>query len=92
MRRRPDDADARWQAAAERMLLQVLQGYCNSPVAGYASTETDGRLSPRAPHRPRTTPSMAWSATSPSTWSCCFGDHRISRRAADATARKPMLA
>jgi hydroxymethylbilane synthase len=26
------------------MLLHVLQGHCNSPIAGYASTEPDGRL------------------------------------------------
>lgn len=42
------DADAWRQVTAERMLLHVLQGHCNSPIAGYASTEEDGRLSLRA--------------------------------------------
>ena len=42
------DADAWRQATAERMLLHVLQGHCNSPIAGYASTEADGQLSLRA--------------------------------------------
>jgi hydroxymethylbilane synthase len=36
------------QTTAERMLLHVLQGHCNSPIAGYAHTETDGRLALRA--------------------------------------------
>lgn len=36
------------QTTAERMLLHVLQGHCNSPIAGFASTEPDGRLSLRA--------------------------------------------
>ncbi|RKN45703.1 hydroxymethylbilane synthase [Streptomyces hoynatensis] len=30
---------------AERMFLHVLQGHCNSPIAGYAKAERDGRLS-----------------------------------------------
>lgn len=30
------------------MLLHVRQGHCNGPVAGYAETEPDGRLSLRA--------------------------------------------
>ena len=42
------DADAWRQTTAERMLLHVLQGHCNSPVAGYATGEVDGRLSLRA--------------------------------------------
>ena len=42
------DPDAWRQTTAERMLLHVLQGHCNSPVAGYATTEADGRLSLRA--------------------------------------------
>jgi hydroxymethylbilane synthase len=42
------DSEAWRQTTAERMLLHVLQGHCNSPVAGYASTEADGRLSLRA--------------------------------------------
>ncbi len=45
---RLDDIDARRQVTAERMLLHVLQGHCNSPIAGHAHTEPDGRLSLRA--------------------------------------------
>ncbi|MFF5076321.1 hydroxymethylbilane synthase [Actinoplanes sp. NPDC000266] len=33
------------QTVAERMLLHVLQGHCNSPIAGYAVSEAGGRLS-----------------------------------------------
>ncbi|GHJ39380.1 hydroxymethylbilane synthase [Streptomyces sp. TS71-3] len=36
------------EATAERMLLHVLQGHCNSPIAGYARNEHDGNLSLRA--------------------------------------------
>lgn len=36
------------QVTAERMLLHVLQGHCNSPIAGYATSEADGRLTLRA--------------------------------------------
>ena len=36
------------EVTAERMLLHVLQGHCNSPIAGYARAERDGRLSLRA--------------------------------------------
>ncbi|WP_042367312.1 hydroxymethylbilane synthase [Streptacidiphilus neutrinimicus] len=36
------------EAAAERMMLHALQGHCNSPIAGYARAEQDGRLSLRA--------------------------------------------
>jgi hydroxymethylbilane synthase len=36
------------EAAAERMMLHALQGHCNSPIAGYARAEEDGRLSLRA--------------------------------------------
>lgn len=36
------------EITAERMLLHVLQGHCNSPIAGYARVERDGRLSLRA--------------------------------------------
>lgn len=40
---------ATWrEATAERMFLHVLQGHCNSPIAGRAATEPDGRLSLRA--------------------------------------------
>jgi hydroxymethylbilane synthase len=35
------------EATAERMFLHVLQGHCNSPIAGYAKAERDGRLSLR---------------------------------------------
>ncbi|WP_395296100.1 hydroxymethylbilane synthase [Kitasatospora hibisci] len=35
------------EASAERMFLHVLQGHCNSPIAGYAKAEPDGRLSLR---------------------------------------------
>jgi len=35
------------EATAERMFLHVLQGHCNSPIAGYAKAESDGRLSMR---------------------------------------------
>lgn len=36
------------EATAERMFLHVLQGHCNSPIAGYARTEGTGELSLRA--------------------------------------------
>jgi hydroxymethylbilane synthase len=40
---------ATWrEATAERMFLHVLQGHCNSPIAGRATAEGDGRLSLRA--------------------------------------------
>ena len=42
------DRDTWRQTSAERMLLHVLQGHCNSPIAGYAVTEPDGRLTLRA--------------------------------------------
>jgi hydroxymethylbilane synthase len=32
------------ETSAERMLLHVLQGHCNSPIAGYAYTEPSGGL------------------------------------------------
>ncbi|HUR09352.1 MAG TPA: hydroxymethylbilane synthase [Nonomuraea sp.] len=41
-------ADTWREITAERMLLHVLQGHCNSPIAGYARAERDGRLSLRA--------------------------------------------
>ncbi|GAB2857758.1 hydroxymethylbilane synthase [Actinocorallia aurea] len=41
-------ADTWREVTAERMLLHVLQGHCNSPIAGYAHAERDGRLSLRA--------------------------------------------
>ncbi|MER0242519.1 hydroxymethylbilane synthase [Streptomyces sp. HSW2009] len=42
------DRDTWRETTAERMLLHVLQGHCNSPIAGYARAERDGRLSLRA--------------------------------------------
>jgi hydroxymethylbilane synthase len=42
------DTDAWRETTAERMFLHVLQGHCNSPIAGYAKAERDGRLSLRA--------------------------------------------
>ncbi|MGH3788540.1 MAG: hydroxymethylbilane synthase [Pseudonocardiaceae bacterium] len=45
---RLDDAEANRHATAERAMLHALQGHCNSPIAGYASTEPNGRLSLRA--------------------------------------------
>ncbi|WP_306320273.1 MULTISPECIES: hydroxymethylbilane synthase [unclassified Streptomyces] len=36
------------EATAERMFLHVLQGHCNSPIAGYARAERSGDLSLRA--------------------------------------------
>jgi hydroxymethylbilane synthase len=41
------DPDTHREATAERMLLHVLQGHCNSPIAGYARS-TRGDLSLRA--------------------------------------------
>jgi hydroxymethylbilane synthase len=41
-------ADTWREVTAERMLLHVLQGHCNSPIAGYGRAERDGRLSLRA--------------------------------------------
>ncbi|MEU4094262.1 hydroxymethylbilane synthase [Streptomyces sp. NPDC026673] len=42
------DPAAHRETMAERMFLHVLQGHCNSPIAGYAHSERDGRLSLRA--------------------------------------------
>lgn len=36
------------EATAERMFLHVLQGHCNSPIAGYAREDRGGELSLRA--------------------------------------------
>jgi hydroxymethylbilane synthase len=36
------------EATAERMFLHVLQGHCNSPIAGYARAARNGDLSLRA--------------------------------------------
>lgn len=42
------DAGTHRETTAERMLLHVLQGHCNSPIAGYAQVEGSGELSLRA--------------------------------------------
>ncbi|MGA5497683.1 hydroxymethylbilane synthase [Streptomyces cinereoruber] len=42
------DRDAYRETQAERMLLHVLQGHCNSPIAGFARGERGGELSLRA--------------------------------------------
>ncbi|GAA2983502.1 porphobilinogen deaminase 2 [Streptomyces fulvorobeus] len=42
------DPDTHRETTAERMFLHVLQGHCNSPIAGYAQTEGNGELSLRA--------------------------------------------
>ncbi|MFI1186561.1 hydroxymethylbilane synthase [Streptomyces californicus] len=42
------DPDAHRETTAERMFLHVLQGHCNSPIAGYARVERNGDLSLRA--------------------------------------------
>ncbi|MFD7292274.1 hydroxymethylbilane synthase [Streptomyces sp. NPDC059897] len=41
------DRDTWREATAERMFLHVLQGHCNSPIAGYARAERSGDLSLR---------------------------------------------
>ncbi|MBV8542812.1 MAG: hydroxymethylbilane synthase [Pseudonocardiales bacterium] len=45
---RLNDAETDRHATAERAMLHALQGHCNSPIAGYASTEPDGKLALRA--------------------------------------------
>lgn len=40
-----NDPDTNRQADAERAMLHALQGHCNSPIAGYATTDPAGRLS-----------------------------------------------
>lgn len=40
-----DDHRARQETVAERTMLHILQGNCHSPIAGYARTEPDGRIS-----------------------------------------------
>ena len=40
--------DTHREATAERMFLHVLQGHCNSPIAGYAKVARNGELSLRA--------------------------------------------
>ncbi|WP_327668424.1 MULTISPECIES: hydroxymethylbilane synthase [unclassified Streptomyces] len=41
------DRDTWREATAERMFLHVLQGHCNSPIAGWARAERSGDLSLR---------------------------------------------
>ena len=42
---RLNDTETNRQADAERAMLHALQGNCNSPIAGYATTDPTGRLS-----------------------------------------------
>ena len=42
-----DDAETRAHVEAERTMLHGLQGHCNSPIAGHASTTPDGQLALR---------------------------------------------
>ncbi|MEU8587282.1 hydroxymethylbilane synthase [Streptomyces sp. NPDC048664] len=42
------DPDTHRETLAERMFLHVLQGHCNSPIAGYARAGRSGELSLRA--------------------------------------------
>ncbi|WP_028933005.1 hydroxymethylbilane synthase [Pseudonocardia spinosispora] len=41
---RLNDAETTRHAEAERAMLHALQGHCNSPIAGYATTDATGRL------------------------------------------------
>lgn len=41
---RLDDPGTHRQADAERAMLHALQGHCNSPIAGVATTDATGRL------------------------------------------------
>jgi hydroxymethylbilane synthase len=42
-----DHAETRTHVTAERAMLHGLQGHCNSPIAGHASTTPDGQLALR---------------------------------------------
>ncbi|HEX6403993.1 MAG TPA: hydroxymethylbilane synthase [Pseudonocardiaceae bacterium] len=42
-----NDAETDRHATAERAMLHALQGHCNSPIAGYATTEATGKLTLR---------------------------------------------
>jgi hydroxymethylbilane synthase len=42
-----NDAETDRHAIAERAMLHALQGHCNSPIAGYATTEPSGKLTLR---------------------------------------------
>lgn len=75
------DPAAHRETTAERMFLHVLQGHCNSPIAGYAHAERDGRLSPgpgsSRTARPSSTPTNGQVRWTPppsgrrSRWHCC---------------------
>lgn len=41
------DEETTRHAIAERAMLHALQGHCNSPIAGYATTEPSGKLTLR---------------------------------------------
>lgn len=43
-----DDENTHREVTAERKLLHVLQGHCDSPIAGFARAFRDGELSLRA--------------------------------------------
>lgn len=45
---RLNDVETDRHATAERAMLHALQGHCNSPIAGHASTGPNGKLSLRA--------------------------------------------
>lgn len=40
-----DDAETRIHITAERTMLGVLRGHCNSPIAGHSTTTPDGQIS-----------------------------------------------
>ncbi|MFE1101986.1 hydroxymethylbilane synthase [Nocardiopsis alba] len=42
--KRLDHHETRVHVTAERAMLGVLQGHCNSPIAGYATTSLDGKI------------------------------------------------
>ncbi|WP_443035169.1 hypothetical protein [Streptomyces sp. BE20] len=43
-----NDETTMLEVTAERVMLHGLRGHCNSPIAGYCTTEGDGQLSLRA--------------------------------------------
>ncbi|MBC2873967.1 MULTISPECIES: hydroxymethylbilane synthase [Streptomyces] len=44
---RLNDPKTQTEATAERVMLHGLRGHCNSPIAGYCTTDPDGQLSLR---------------------------------------------
>lgn len=68
------------EASAERMFLHVLQGHCNSPIAGYAKAEPDGRLSLRG---------RVFSRTASRSWTPTSGPARSPRRTSAPRPRWP---